>query len=233
MLVLLLFLKADHVLTLLLIVLCLSYQCLLKFSTKPVLSRLLDFLNSKHFSYDSQFGFRAKHPTEHARANLLKYIHTFLDSGLIPAALFLDVWKAFGSITHKILLWKLFHTGIRGSTCSWFLSYLPGQFISVDPLFSNPSEFEFGVSQGSLTGPILFLIYVNDLINAVKNLKPTTCCRLCQPTSVTNYDKTSSFSDTFIAFADGCTLGIAGRTESDLRSKHDCLFWNSYSVVWC
>ena len=74
---------------------------------KPILSRLFNFLNSTDFFHDAQFDFRAKHSTEHACANLLNYLHIFLDSGLIPAALYLDVGEAFDSITHMILLWKL------------------------------------------------------------------------------------------------------------------------------
>ena len=67
-------------------------------------------------------------------------------------------------------------------------------------------------------------IYVNDLINAVKNSKPTICCRLCQPVYVTNCDRSLSLLDTLIAFADYSTLGTTGRTEFDLRSRMIALF---------
>ena len=137
-------------------------------------------------------------------------LNSALDSGLIPAALFLDVPKAFESLTHKILLLKLPHIGIRGNAYSWFLSYLSGLVISVHPDFSNPSGIEFGVQKGSVIGPILFLIYVNDLINAVKNLKPTIFCRLCQPVVVTKCEKSLSLPYTLIALAYDSILGTAG-----------------------
>ena len=154
----------------------------------------------------------------------MNYLNSALDSGFIPAALFLDVRKAFDSLTHTILLLKLSHIGIRGNAYSWFLSYLSGRVISVHPDISNPSGIEFGVPQGSFIGLILFLVYVNDLIYAVKNLKPTICCCLCQPVSITNCDKSLSLPDTLIAFADDSTLGTTGRTESDLRSRMIVLF---------
>ena len=74
--------------TLQIIVQYLFYQCLENFLKKVMPSRLLDFLNSKHFFHNFQFGFRAKHSTEHAYATLLNYLHSALDSSLMTAALF-------------------------------------------------------------------------------------------------------------------------------------------------
>ena len=79
--------------TLQIIVQYLFYQCLEKFLKKVMPSRLLDFLNSKHFFHNFQFGFRAKHSTERAFETPLNYLNSALDSGLIPAAIFLDVKK--------------------------------------------------------------------------------------------------------------------------------------------
>ena len=77
-------------------------SALSKIFERAMISQLLDFLNSKIFFHDSQFGFRAKQSTEHKCTNLLNYIHTFLDSSLIPATLSLNVCRALDSITHKI-----------------------------------------------------------------------------------------------------------------------------------
>ena len=116
----------------------LFYQCLVKFLKKLCFLYFLIFLILNTFFYDFQFGFMAKHSTEHACATLLNYLNSAIDSGLIPAALFLDVQKVFDSLTHKILLLKLSHLCIRGNADLWFLSYLSGRFISVNPHFSNP-----------------------------------------------------------------------------------------------
>ena len=93
------------------------------------------------FLHDFQFGFRANFSTEYACAAFLNFIHSAIDPDHIPTALFLDVRKAFDSLTHRILLWKLSHTGMRSNAFSWFDSYLSGRLISIDPLFGALLEY--------------------------------------------------------------------------------------------
>ena len=93
-----------------------------KIFEKSILKHLLSFLDAKKFFHLHQFGFWKKCSREHAYNMLLHFIQQSLDSSLIPAAIFLDVKKAFDSLTHKILLGKLSHHGVCGEALFWFSS---------------------------------------------------------------------------------------------------------------
>ena len=141
-----------------------------KIFEKLVYSRIYSFLNLHNCIYELQFGFRAKHSTNHALLSLTETIREALDNSNFAYGIFIDLQKAFDTVDHQILLRKLEHYGIRGLANNWFKSYLSNrqQFVSINGYNSKNQTMKYGVPQGSVLGPLLFLIYINDLHNAIK-----------------------------------------------------------------
>ena len=140
-----------------------------KIFEKVVCEQLSEYLECNNLMYDLQSGFRQNFSTDSCLIHLSDYILNNQDKGEYTGMVVIDLQKAFDTVNHKILLSKLQALGLDQVAIKWFASYLEDrqQIVQIGDTHSDSCSIKCGVPQGSILGPLLFLIYVNDMRAAV------------------------------------------------------------------
>lgn len=181
-------------------------SCFGKILEKLIHKRLYSFLTKHNLLYSYQFGFQHNLSTSLALIEITDNIREYLDKGNDVLGIYIDLAKAFDTVNHSILLTKLQHYGIRGKAHEWFKSYLKDrkQYVLTNDSKSETKFISCGVPQGSVLGPLLFLIYVNDIWCSIQR---QNCIRL---------------------FADDTNIFIYGKNLNELKTEGEQILNNLY-----
>ena len=183
-----------------------------KILEKAVFAQVVDYLETNGLIHPSHHGFRSGHNTTTALAQMFEVWAEAFDEGKISAVLLLDLSAAFDVVDHGILLEKLKIYGFDENLVSWMDSYLSGrkQKVLIDGAYSEELEVEAGVPQGSILGPLLYVIFTNDLPEAVHN----------------HLSNNNSFYNThcndcggLCCYADDSTYTFSGKNLDEVKNK--------------
>ena len=167
-----------------------------KLFEKIIYSRLYDYLEKKNILYYNQYGFRRSHSCSHALNYSVSEIQKYLENDNHAIGIYIDLSKPFDTIEHTKLLQKLNIYGIRGNVHALLKSYLSNRLQYTSVLGENSSKLpiKYGAPQGSVLGPLLFLIYINDIAQ---------CSNL----------------GIFVLFADDTNIFVIGENINDIHTK--------------
>ena len=186
-----------------------------KIFEKIIYKRVNNFIEKHDLLYSLQYGFRSNHSTIHALINITEKIRFALDQRKVCCGIFVDLQKAFDTVNHEILLCKLNYYGFRGIINDWFRSYLyeRKQKVCINGFESETKILHHGVPQGSVLGPILFLLYINDLYKCI------------------NYSTTYHFADdtNLLNISDNYKI-LQKNVNKDLNSLNNWLLSNKISL---
>jgi hypothetical protein len=172
-----------------------------KIFEKVMYDKLYAFASFQRILTNKQFGFRKNSSTTHACFDLIKHVTQNLDTGMTTLTIYFDMSKAFDHVSHKLLISKLDRYGIRGNALSWLKSYLCDreQCVEITRMEGCTKKFfksnylfnKYGVPQGSVMGPLLFLFYINDL----PNITDQKCILFADDTTLIVRDKKDSIEN--------------------------------------
>ena len=190
-------------------------------SVSKVFEKLMHCQISKYFNdsqlhFPGQYGFRSFHSTELAVLEIVERVITQMDKKMIPINIYLDLSKAFDTLDHEILLYKLKYYGFQNNSLNLMKSYLSNrtQYVELNDTSSDLMHIKVGVPQGSILGPLLFIIYMNDLVNATDCFYPVV------------YADDTTLTATLNAFGNNTSLSI----NNNLHAISDWLKLNKLSL---
>ena len=137
----------------------------------------MSFIEKHSILSSTPYGFRPESSTEFAILDIVSSCNKEMNDKLFTGLIMIDLKKTFDSVTHSVLLQKLEDYGFRGNVFTFFSSYLSNrqQYVSVNNVNSSTQYIKYGVPQGSVLVPLLFLLYINDLGNSCDSTPRTSC----------------------------------------------------------